>query len=35
MINLSYSIPLTPISHSFMERPIETSRREYLDYFFF
>jgi len=35
MINPIYSIPLTPISHPFLERLIGTTRREYLDQLFF
>jgi len=35
MINPIYSIPLTPISHPFVERLIGTTRREYLDQLFF
>ena len=35
MINPIYSIPLTPISHPFVERLIGSVRREYLDRLFF
>ena len=35
MINPIYSIPLTPISHPFVERLIGSIRREYLDQLFF
>ena len=35
MINPIYSIPLTPISHPFVERLIGSVRREYLDQLFF
>ncbi|MBT5709219.1 MAG: DDE-type integrase/transposase/recombinase [Verrucomicrobia bacterium] len=35
MINPIYSIPLTPVSHPFVERLIGSVRREYLDRLFF
>ncbi len=35
MISPIYSIPLTPISHPFVERLIDSVRREYLDQLFF
>jgi putative transposase len=34
-INPAYSVPLTPISHPFVERVIGSVRREYLDQLFF